>query len=79
MIRPSKHSNPDKTVIAVSVLILAELRKKRILDYQKLLVTVRKAVLGGDNLFIPALNLLFLLGRIDYHPKTDSVEYIELR
>jgi hypothetical protein len=27
-------------------------------------------------LFLPALNFLYLLGLIDYHPKTDAVEYV---
>lgn len=27
-------------------------------------------------LFLPALNLLFLLGLIEYRPKTDAVEYV---
>lgn len=38
-------------------------------------VRLRKArIKGGDVLFLPALNFLFLLGLIDYHPKTDSVD-----
>jgi hypothetical protein len=27
-------------------------------------------------LFQPALNFLFLMGLIDYRPKTDAVEYV---
>jgi hypothetical protein len=26
-------------------------------------------------LFLPSLNFLYLLGLVDYRPKTDSVEY----
>jgi hypothetical protein len=37
---------------------------------------VRKAVGGGDVLFLPSLNFLYVLGLIEYHPKTDSVEYV---
>jgi len=33
-------------------------------------------VVGGDILFLPALNFLYLLGLIDYRPKTDAVEYV---
>ena len=31
---------------------------------------------GGDVLFLPALNFLYLMGLIDYRPKTDAVEYV---
>lgn len=30
----------------------------------------------GDVLFLPSLNFLYLLGLIEYHPKTDSIEYV---
>jgi len=36
----------------------------------------KKSVAGGDVLFLPALNFLFLMGLVDYHPKTDAVEYV---
>jgi len=55
MLRPTKHSHPDRTVI----------RK-----------FAKKSVGGGDVLFLPALNFLYLMGLIDYRPKTDSVEYV---
>ena len=37
MLRPTKHSHPDKTVINVSFLILARLKKSRTEKYSKLL------------------------------------------
>jgi hypothetical protein len=37
---------------------------------------VKKIVIGGDVLFLPALNFLYLMGLIDYRPKTDAVEYV---
>ena len=30
----------------------------------------------GDVLFLPALNFLFLMGLVEYRPKTDAVEYV---
>jgi len=76
MLRPSKHSHPDKTVLNVALLLLVRLRKKRVEDYESLLKLVRKSSSSGDILFLPALNLLYLLGLIDYRPKTDSIEYL---
>ena len=77
MIRPSKHSHPDKTVIYASFLMLKELRKKRVVGYSDLFQLVKSKVTSGEFLFMPALNFLFLLGLIEYKAKTDSIEYIE--
>jgi hypothetical protein len=76
MLRPSKHSHPDRTVINVSVLLLSRLKARRLDSYDNLRSYAKKAVGGGDVLFLPALNFLFLIGLIDYRPKTDSVEYL---
>lgn len=77
MLRPTKHSHPDKTVINVSIIILSRLISLRIDGYSELLIHVKKSVTGGDILFLPALNFLFLMGLIEYRPKTDSIEYID--
>ena len=76
MLRPTKHSHPDRTVISVSLLLLARLKSRRLDDYDNLRKYAKKAVVGGDVLFLPALNFLFLMGLIDYRPKTDAVEYV---
>ena len=76
MLKPTKHSHPDRTVINVSLLLLARLKTRRLDDYDSLRKYAKKAVSGGDVLFLPSLNFLYLLGLIDYRPKTDSVEYV---
>ena len=76
MLRPTKHSHPDRTVVNVALQLLKQLRKRRLDRYGDLLEFAKKAVLGGDVLFLPALNFLFLLGLIEYRPKTDVVEYV---
>lgn len=76
MIRPSKHSHPDRTVVNVALLLLSRLRKRRLEGYSALRSFAERAVAGGDVLFLPALNFLFLLGLIEYRPKTDAIEYI---
>lgn len=79
IIRPTKHSHPDKTVIYASFLMLKELRKKRLVPYSKLLTLVKDNITSGEYLFVPALNFLFLLGLVEYQPKTDMLEFIENR
>lgn len=76
MLKPTKHSHPDRTVINASLLLLVRLKSRRIEDYDGLRKHIRKNIGGGDSLFLPALSFLYLLGLIEYRPKTDSIEYI---
>lgn len=76
MLRPSKHAHPDRTVVNLSLLLLTRLKSKRLDSYDELRGYAKKTVKGSDALFLPALNFLYLLGLIDYRPKTDSVEYV---
>ena len=76
MLRPTKHSHPDRTVINLSLLLLSRLKARRFDEYDLLRKFARKNVVGGDVLFLPALNFLYLLGLIEYRPKTDAVEYM---
>lgn len=76
MLRPNKHSHPDKTVINVAMLLATRLKKTRLEEYDALRYYTRKTISDSDYLFLPALNFLYLLGLIDYRPKTDAIEYI---
>jgi len=53
MLRPTKHSHPDRTVINVSLLLLARLKARRLDDYDVLRKYAKKNVVGGDVLFLP--------------------------
>lgn len=77
MIRPSKHNDPDKTLIYASFLILKRLKKSKIVSYEDLLGFIKKEITSGEYLFLPALNFLFLLGLVNYQAKNDMIEYIE--
>lgn len=76
MLRPTKHSHPDRTVINVSLLLLSRLKDRRVDEYDTLQKFAKKNVVGGDVLFLPALNFLYLMGLVEYRPKTDAVEYV---
>jgi hypothetical protein len=75
MLRPTKHSHPDRTVINMALLILVRLKARRVEEYEQLRSFAKKRVIGGDVLFLPALNFLFLMGKIKYLSKTDSIEF----
>ena len=76
MLRPTKHSHPDRTVINVSLLLLSRLKDRRVDEYDVLRKFAKKHDVGGDVLFLPALNFLYLMGLVEYRPKTDAVEYV---
>jgi len=76
MLRPSKHSHPDQTVVNVATLLIKRLKRLRLEECEKLRSYVKKAVTGGDALYLPSLSLLYLLGLVEYRPKTDSMEYV---
>ena len=79
MLRPTKHMHPDRTVISVASLLLDYLRKNRVGQFDDLRHYIKKVlshVQNTDAIFLPAINLLYILGLIDYRPKTDSFEFI---
>jgi hypothetical protein len=76
MLRPTKHSHPDRTVINVALLVMRRLKSRRLDNYETLREYAKKAVAGGEVLFLPALSFLYLLGLVEYRPKTDSLEYV---
>jgi len=75
MLKPSKFSHPDKTLIHTSHVLLKYLKRVRIETFDKLRSVLEKADRDLDSLFIPALELLFLLGIVDYSSKNDSFIY----
>jgi len=79
LIRPSKHSHPDKTTLATSVVLLKQLRRFRVRSFEDLRSDVTTNFPGNEPLFLPAVNLLYILGLIDYRSKTDSFEYLRRR
>lgn len=75
MLRPTKHSHPDRTVVHLAIVLLARLRSRRVDTYDALRSFTKQRVDGGEAIFLPALNFLFLMGLIEYRPKTDAFEY----
>ena len=77
MIRPGKHLNLNVCVLRIATVVLSHLQRHRVEGFQTLLNKVRDT--AGEDAevwFIPALDFLFLLGRINYLPQRDTVEYL---
>jgi len=76
MIRPNKHSHPDKTLVSASTVLIRRLRKKRTESFDELRQCLVKNEPDAASLFLPAMNLLFMLGLVEYRKKNDTFEYI---
>ena len=76
MLTPKKHLDLDTSVLRVSSIILKELQRKGVIEYERLRGVVERRT-GSDGLmsFVPGLNVLYLLGLVDYHVKNDTIEY----
>ena len=80
MIRPRKYMRLSQCALRVAAVLLDELRSFFTLP----LPEVEPLILGrlGDQAranIPPALNLLFLLGLVDYRESNDSLEYVPPR
>jgi hypothetical protein len=76
MLKPTKHLNPDLSVLNVSAHIIRLLANSRTIKYDELYGRLEKRL--GDDLrpvFLPAISFLYLLGKIEYHTKNDTFEY----
>lgn len=75
MLRPNKYSHPDKTIIGLACFLLPKLIKKQSITYSALKVLVKKHIPDAISLLLPTLSFLYMLGKIEYYPKSDLVEY----
>lgn len=79
MIIPEKHLNLNLCVLRAGAELLRFLRRARVASLSKLRERlVERMGPDGEILFQPTLGFLFLLGRIEYHPEVDRIEFIEL-
>ncbi|MCK1449595.1 hypothetical protein IVB36_01360 [Bradyrhizobium sp. 35] len=76
MLTPRKHLNLDVSVIRIASIMLRELKKRGVIEFERLRgIVVRRVGGDGDVTFLPALSFLYLLGKIEYHEKNDVIEY----
>ena len=77
MLRPDKHLDPRFSVVHVGGLILKALKDSGMLTFDELLsILMDKIDKKAKEVYLPSLSFLFLLGKIQYHPKIDSFELI---
>ena len=77
MLQARKHLNPDTCTLRVMALALGELLRRRTVRFDDLRdFVMRRAGPDAELAFLPAIEVLFLLGRVEYREKTDSFEYV---
>jgi len=77
MLRPDKHLDPRFSVIHIGGLVIKALRETGMLTFNELLAFLMEST--GEKVkevYLPSLSFLFLLGKIQYHPKIDSIELV---
>lgn len=81
MLKPTKHLNLNLSPLRIASIILRYLKSERVVTYDKLIeeVTFTTGIDSKDIVYaiMPAINLIYLLGKLDYYPKTDSFEFLE--
>jgi hypothetical protein len=77
MIKPTKYLNLTTCIVNVASLIIANLIKTKGIPLNELEETVIDQ-LGDDSKYnlLPALNMLFLTGSIDYDDSADVISYL---
>lgn len=73
MITPTKHMNLNLSVIKISSLIIESFKESEMIKYNELFnYIISKGGIDAKLVFLPSLNLLYLLDKISYDIKSDS-------
>ena len=77
MLKPNKYTNVNISLVAIVADILKLFQKSHDYTYADLLnKIIHKKGIEAKNVFLPALNFLFLLGKVEYNKKGDIIKYI---
>jgi len=80
MIKPDRYTDPRTSIINISALVLVELNDFYAIQYDNLLNKIINNL--GENArsnFPYALNLLYLLGKLEYDQQSDSFKSNEIK
>lgn len=76
MLKPTKHTDPARSTLAVAADLLSYLRRYRTASFVDVRGYIKKHRPETLRLFVDATSLLFLLGLVEYRRKTDALEYV---
>lgn len=77
MIMPDKYTNLDLSLVNIGGIILKSLCACTVQKYEDLENHV-SAILGDNSklLFVQALSFLYAIGKINYHPTSDTINLV---
>jgi len=81
MLKPTKHLQIDKSLIYLASQILRQVEKNTIIEFNVLCDHLKKKYSNESKfleispLIVPSLDLLYILGLIEYYEKTDSFAF----
>jgi len=76
MLTPRKHLDLNTSLLRIAAIMLKELHKRGVIEMMTLKQKViRRVGSNGELMFLPALNFLYLLGKVEYHVQNDTLEY----
>lgn len=75
LLKPNKNADPDLTIMATSTFLLKKLKKNQFEKITELRLALMENNKNAVALLEPSLELLFILGLVEYHPKNDLIEY----
>lgn len=76
MIRPAKHLDLNTCLLRAASKLLAKLQEDRLCSFAELKDALRLLGADAECVFLPTVHFLYLVGRVEYHPQTDSFEYL---
>ena len=78
MIIPDKHTNLRFSIVYISGVMMNEIKTNGIISYSDLQKSISKKIgKQADELFQLSISFLFLLNKINYNAKLDSIILIE--
>jgi len=82
MLTPHKHLKLNTSVLNLSALALGYLQRYRSVTYEQLYSHLERRVGQKDAedirlMFGPTVSLLYVIGKVHYHPQNDTFEYLE--
>lgn len=80
MLLPHRFLDLDTCVLGVSASVISQLKRKHSMPYDRLLAAIKDVYGDVANHQLPlALDLLFLLGSIDYERGSDSITLLKTK
>ena len=77
MLKPTKYMDLDLCVVNISSELIKLLSKNNVMEYNEVInYLLQKFGKNIKPVFIPTINFLYLIGKMEYHPSIDSFEFI---